>query len=81
MTVDAVVEGYASLAALVRPADIGPVVIRDPDDDKVLACAIAARAELIVSGDNDLLVLASYQNIPIVKITEALDRIAIRPEG
>jgi len=40
------------------------VVIRDPDDDHVLACALTARAELIVSGDKDLLDLNTYQDIP-----------------
>jgi predicted nucleic acid-binding protein len=39
-------------------------VCRDPDDDAVLACAIAARVDLIVSGDQDLLVLKRYQGIP-----------------
>ena len=43
--------GYAALARLVVPAPIGPVVEADPDDDAVLACAVAARAEVVVSGD------------------------------
>ena len=40
--------------------------MRDPDDAAVLACAIAARAEAIVSGDDDLPALGSYQGIPIL---------------
>jgi putative PIN family toxin of toxin-antitoxin system len=39
---------------------------RDPNDDMVLECAIAAGAQLIVSGDKDLLVMESYQGIRIV---------------
>lgn len=46
-------------------------VSRDPDDDKFLACALAGNAEIIVSNDDDLLTLKSFQNIPIQKPSEA----------
>ncbi len=42
---------YGLLAKVVRPGRIGRVVPNDPDDDAVIACALAARADLIVSGD------------------------------
>lgn len=51
-------------------------VCRDADDDHVLACAVAAGADLIVSGDDDLLSLRAYENIPIMTAAVALDRIA-----
>jgi len=38
----------------------------------VLACALAARADLIVTGDTDLLDLKTYQGIPILTAVEAL---------
>jgi len=38
----------------------------------VLACAIAAQVELIVSGDNDLLVLEQFQGIRIVTPAQAV---------
>ncbi|OGE86667.1 MAG: putative toxin-antitoxin system toxin component, PIN family [Candidatus Doudnabacteria bacterium RIFCSPHIGHO2_02_FULL_46_11] len=41
-------------------------VSRDKEDDKVLASAVAAEAEYIISSDNDLLLLEEYENIPIV---------------
>jgi len=44
---------------------------RDPDE-AVIACAAAARADLIVSGDQDLLVLKIYRRIRIVNANEAL---------
>ena len=50
-------------------------ICRDPDDDAVLACALAARADLIVSGDNDLRALGMFENIPIVGAAEALVRL------
>lgn len=60
-----------------------PKVSRDPDDDQVLACALAAQADLIVSGDADLLDLKSFQGIPILTAARAVERIsgsASRPE-
>src|SRR3989338_3696006 len=41
-------------------------VSRDKEDDKVLASAVAAEAEYIISSDNDLLLLEEYENIQIV---------------
>ena len=40
--------------------------LEDPEDDAVLACAVAARAPYIVSGDAHLLTLKRYQSIHIV---------------
>jgi predicted nucleic acid-binding protein len=49
----------------------------DPDDDPVLACALAAAAELIVSGDAHLLNLKHYHGIQVVGPHEASARIGI----
>ncbi len=57
---------YANLTALVDPKVLTIPVSRDPDDDAVLAVAIEVKADLIVSGDADLLVLVSYAGKPIV---------------
>ncbi len=40
-------------------------VVRDPDDDKILECAVEAKADLIVSFDKDLLDLKEYGGIKI----------------
>ena len=42
------------------------VVKEDPDDDRILECAIAANAKLLISGDRHLLKLRSYRSILIV---------------
>jgi putative PIN family toxin of toxin-antitoxin system len=42
------------------------VACRDPTDDKFLELAASGRADLIVSGDADLLVLNPFRGIPIV---------------
>ena len=47
-------------------------VCRDPKDDIFLSCAIAARADAIVSGDKDLLELANFRGIPIIGVREFL---------
>jgi putative PIN family toxin of toxin-antitoxin system len=63
-----------ALAEVLTPPPLAEPVCRDPDDDAVLALALAARADLIVSGDRDLLDLKRFQNIPIVTPAEALRR-------
>ena len=45
----------------------------DPDDNIIIACALEAEADMIVSGDRHLLAIGSYQNIPIVKAAEFLE--------
>lgn len=77
LSIDELVLGYAALASVVAPASISPVIARDPDDDRVLACALAAQAELIVSGDHRLLNLKTYHRIGIVDPAEAVRRVAL----
>lgn len=45
---------------------------RDPKDDKFLEVAVAGEADVIVSGDEDLLILHPYAGIPIVPPSEFL---------
>ena len=73
-TVRQVLADYVEIVDLVEPIEV-PRIVRDPDDDHVLACALAAKADLIVSGDKDLLDLNSFQNISILNPAEALRRI------
>jgi uncharacterized protein len=70
------VQDYERLAEIVEPQPLPIPTSRDPDDDHVLACALAGKADLIVSGDRDLLTLHQYQGIPILSTTAALARIA-----
>lgn len=50
-------------------------VCRDPDDEVVLAAAVEGRADRIVTGDRDLLVLGEYEGMPIVTPRVFLDLI------
>lgn len=54
-----------SWATMVRPSMLLASVKDDPDDDRILECAIEAKADAIISGDHHLLHLGSFQNIPI----------------
>ena len=62
------------LAEIVDPPPLPVPVSRDPDDDAVLALAVASRADLIVSGDADLLILGDYAGISIVDAAAAVAR-------
>jgi uncharacterized protein len=42
-------------------------VVRDPNDDMIVACALAARAGYIVTRDKDLLSLGEYERIVMIK--------------
>ena len=72
VSLDDLVLGYAELASLITPVSIPPTVLDDPDDDHVLACALGAQADLIVSGDRHLLSLKAFRGIPIVTPAEAM---------
>ena len=74
ISVEELVLGYASLAITVRTDKIAPVIMADPDDDKVLACAKTANAEVIASGDNHLLDLKEYEGIKIMTVNQLLEQ-------
>ena len=75
LTVADVFDGYAALVMIVTPAIIAPTITRDPADDQVLAAALAAKADLMVSGDAHLLDLMSFMGITIVDARDAVARL------
>jgi putative PIN family toxin of toxin-antitoxin system len=48
--------------------DLSPVpsICRDPEDNIIIACAVDAQADYIVTGDEDLLILKRYKGIVIL---------------
>ena len=68
-------EGIASLFADPLP-DIGPGC-RDPNDDHVIATAVAVKAGIIVTSDKDLLALGQYQTIRIITARTFLTELEI----
>ncbi|MES2164576.1 MAG: putative toxin-antitoxin system toxin component, PIN family [Pseudomonadota bacterium] len=76
LTVQTILSDYMSLATSVSLIPLQAPVTRDPNDDIVLACALTAQADAIISGDKDLLVMHQYQTVPIWTPKEALNRIS-----
>lgn len=62
-------------ALVVQPAFSLAVVKDDPDDDRVLECAVAGNADYVVSGDRHLLKLGAYDRIPILTARQFMDAI------
>jgi len=60
------IEAMLNVPNFVKPAYIPRVVPNDPDDDVVLATAVAGRVDGIVSGDQHLLALGRHQGIAIM---------------
>ncbi len=54
---------------------------RDPKDDKFLDLAVAGRAEVIVTGDDDLRVLDPFEGIPMLQPSEFLRLLRRPPEA
>lgn len=62
-------------AESVEPARVPSKACRDRDDLPVLGTMVAGRAAALVTGDKDLLVLESYQGIPIITPRACYERI------
>jgi putative PIN family toxin of toxin-antitoxin system len=69
---------YRALTRVVRPLYVPRVIAGDPDDDHVIACAIAASADAIVSGDKHLIALRpDYQGIAILTPKQAMEQVGV----
>jgi putative PIN family toxin of toxin-antitoxin system len=71
----AFLKAFRQQIRIVDPEPLSKPACRDRDDDLVLATAVAASANFIVTGDNDLLVLQRYQRIAIVTPRSFLERL------
>ena len=71
------ISDYMAIVNVVDPQSLSHNVSRDPDDDEVVACALATECEFIVTGDQDLLVLKEYQRIFILNPSEFLTEIGL----
>jgi uncharacterized protein len=58
---------------VITPSALDVAVCRDPDDDNVLAAAVEASCDCIITGDKDLLVLHPYQAVAILSPRAFLD--------
>ena len=76
LTIDQIVDAYAVLATVVRPVPV-PRVAPDPDDDVVIATALAANVDIIVTGDLALLSVGNYQGVTLATVSAALERLGV----
>lgn len=60
------------IARLVEPTGRIQVIEADPTDDRILECAVAASAEVLVSGDTHLLRLGGFRGILIQRVADFL---------
>lgn len=65
--IDALVERFRTVATVVDPQVVLDVVPDDPDDNRVLECAVTANASYIVTGNKHLLDLKEYKGIVVLK--------------
>ena len=64
---------YQNQVKRVKPLQLAQPICRDADDEIVLATALAAKADIIVTGDDDLLVLKQFQDIRILSPRQFLE--------
>lgn len=76
LTIDRLVEDYAQLASVVRPAAT-PRIAPDPNDDVVIGTALAAKAVMIVTGDKPLLSVIEHEGVRIVGVAQAIEAIDV----
>ena len=74
VTVSDLMAGVRYLVEVYPISEINVPTLRDPNDNMILATAIAADADAIVTEDLDLLVLQEYEGIIIVTAREFLER-------
>ena len=70
--INAFISDLLEHAATVSPSHTVEVVEADPDDDRVIECALAAGARWVVSGDRHLLGLEEYEGIRIIDAATAI---------
>jgi putative PIN family toxin of toxin-antitoxin system len=66
--VQTIVSEYASIASWVEPLEHFNVVVDDPSDNHFVDCAVAAKADYLITGDKHLLNLGTFKMIKIVSV-------------
>ena len=69
-----ILELVAVKAEHYSPPRLTEPVCDDPDDDKFIACALASKCKIIVSGDKHLLKVSGFRGIKVVKPPEFVDK-------
>lgn len=64
--VNSYVNQIKEISHIVRTTESISIVERDPEDNMILECALAGKADLIVTADQDLIKLKTFRNIGII---------------
>lgn len=67
---DPVIDFIRGRAVMVQDTELGESVSRDPDDDWILSVAHSSASKCLVTGDDDLLTLGTFREIPIIRPSE-----------
>ena len=78
---DALLSVLAVNSMVVNAPPLAAPVSADPDDEKFLAVAVAADAQIIVSGDKHLLRVSGWQGIEVLKPRQFVDRYVATRDG
>jgi predicted nucleic acid-binding protein len=71
-------EELLSFAVSVAPTETVDAVPGDPTDNRILECAVAAKSDVVVTGDGHLLSLGSYRGIRMVTPAAFLEEFQAR---
>ena len=74
---DPILALLAQAAMIVNAPALAAAVSADPDDDKFLACALASRTPVVVSGDKHLLQVSGWRGIEVLTPRQVIDRYRI----
>ncbi len=69
--ITAVLKMIGRAATIIRPVR-RITILEDVPDNRILECAVTGEADLLVTGDHDLLKLRKFEGIPIVRLADFL---------
>jgi len=70
---------YITTLLMVMPEVRVDIVEEDTEDNRVLECALEARADFIVTGDKHLIKIREYKDVRIVRASEFLEAFRSKP--
>ena len=73
--IQVIVTELTGIADFVNPSKTINVVLEDPEDNRILECAVGAGANYIITGDTHLLKLSRYLNIEVVNAVTFLEKL------
>ena len=74
-TPEQIISKIISLSHFVTGQKVKDTIKDDPSDEKFISCAVNAKADYIISGDNHLLNIKNYNSIKIIRTYEILELI------